>query len=61
MMALVLMLFSLPLGLFLAWFAWRAHQVGRRQAARSMGTLAAGLLLAGGALGLWLAAALRSG
>ncbi len=59
MMLLLALTLSLPLGCFLAWFAWRARKVGRMDAARSMGWLAAALLLTGGGVGAWLFAALR--
>ncbi len=58
MMLLAGLALSLPIGLFLAWFAWRARRVGRLDAARSMAWLSAVFLLTGGGLGAWLFAAL---
>jgi len=36
MLLVFFLLLSIPIGCFCLWFAWKAHQVGRKQVVRGM-------------------------
>jgi len=54
MVLLLFMLFSVPIGGFCAWFAWRAFRIGRRETGITFSVLALACLLAAGTGGGWL-------
>jgi len=53
MLVILLMLLSIPIGIFTAWFAWRAFKVGKSQAGWSMAWLSIFSFLSAAMVAFW--------
>jgi len=53
MLVILFMILSIPIGLFTAWFSWRAFKVGKTQAGWSMAWLSAFSFFSAAIVTIW--------